>query len=77
MLKKQLANVNNPDIEKYYQLALDAGAKGGKLSGAGGSGFLILYVEPEKQNAVRRALSDLREYEFKFEKEGSRIIYVG
>jgi hypothetical protein len=57
--------------------ALDAGkagAVGGKLLGAGGGGFLLLYVEPADRAQVRAALSDLREVQFAFERSGSAII---
>jgi D-glycero-alpha-D-manno-heptose-7-phosphate kinase len=76
LLKQQLSNgISNPYIDKYYNLALKAGAKGGKLLGAGAAGFLLVYAEPEKQNAVRKALEELREIELKFESDGSKIIY--
>ena len=52
-----------------------AGASGGKILGAGGSGFLMFYCEEEKQSVVRKALSNLREVCFKFEEEGTKIIY--
>ncbi len=51
------------------------GALGGKLLGAGGGGFLLLYVEPECQTAVRKALSALFELKFKFDVAGTRITY--
>lgn len=77
MLKKTLAGkISNPDIETYYEKAMSAGAKGGKIVGSGGGGFLLFYCEEEKHNNVRKALQDLRELEFKFETQGSRIIYV-
>jgi len=75
-LKKQLASgISDPDIDAMYQKALDAGALGGKISGAGGGGFLLLYVPREKQNRVREALKDYREFPFFLEKHGSRIIF--
>ena len=76
-IKKRLASgITNPEIDKAYDLAKDAGALGGKISGAGGGGFLLLYVPKEKQNAVRAALSALKETGFKFEPQGSKIVYV-
>ncbi|MEM2956385.1 MAG: GHMP kinase [Candidatus Pacearchaeota archaeon] len=76
ILKKQLSNrVTNSEIDRYYDKALKAGAKGGKLLGAGGTGFLLIYAEPNKQNLVRKALEDLREIELKFDSDGSKIIY--
>jgi len=54
---------------------LKAGAVGGKLIGAGGGGFMLLFIPLEKQVAVKEELKDLLEVKFKFEKEGSQIIY--
>ena len=55
--KKQLAaGVSNDRLDRLYQIALDAGASGGKITGAGGGGFLLLYCEPENQGQVTRAL---------------------
>ena len=76
LLKKQLASgVSNPSIEDLYSRALEAGALGGKITGAGGGGFLMLYCRPEKRNAVRQALSDLRELPFELEPNGSSVIF--
>ena len=76
-LKKALANgISNDKIDEYYERALDAGAVGGKILGAGGGGFLLLYCPQSKQLRVREALSDLPNLEFAFESEGSKIIYV-
>ena len=55
---------------------MKAGATGGKLLGAGGAGFMLFYVPEEKKGAVREALSDLREMEFKMDNSGSSIIHV-
>jgi len=75
-LKKSLSNrISNPTIDNIYQKALMAGAIGGKLCGAGGGGFLLLFVAPENQAKVKEALKDLLEVRFNFEEEGSRIIY--
>lgn len=77
LLKKKLAtNVSNEFIDFYYQKAIDAGAKGGKILGAGGGGFLLFYVEEDRQKAVREALHDLKEIPFSFEPHGSTIIYA-
>jgi len=77
-LKKSLASgISDPEIDKFYEKALQAGAVGGKLTGAGGGGFLTLFVPAEKQQAVRSALSSLKEIDFKIEPQGSKIIYVG
>jgi len=77
-LKKALAHgISDPQIDDMYDRALAAGASGGKITGAGGGGFLVLYVPPERHGPVREALKDLREVEFKLEPQGSRIIHVG
>lgn len=78
LLKKSLANgVSNDKIDNWYNAAIEAGALGGKLIGAGGGGFLLFMADPFVQNTVREKLPELRREEFKFELEGSRIIYVG
>ena len=70
MYKKELANgISNQDIDYYYDLAIKNGALGGKLLGAGGGGFLLFYVEEQHRSRVRRALSDLKEIDFKSEEE--------
>lgn len=75
-LKRGLTNcVSNDSIDIIYQKALDAGAIGGKLMGAGGGGFFMLFVEPEKQPAVRAALHDLLYVPFRFEDSGTSILY--
>ncbi len=77
MYKQQLASkISNPIINSYYEKARAAGALGGKILGSGGGGFLLFYCEPHKQDAVRGALSMLKETPFRFESSGSRIIYV-
>lgn len=76
MLKKSLpGNVTNRTIDSLYEAARAAGAVGGKLLGAGGGGFLLLYVEPDRQAAVREALAGLFELPFRFDDAGSRITY--
>lgn len=76
MLKKQLARrVSNGAIDEMYAAAKGAGALGGKVAGAGGGGFLILYCPHEKQEAVREALCQLQELPFKLEKDGSKVIF--
>lgn len=75
-LKKSLSpNVTNSLINHAYEHALAAGAYGGKISGAGGGGFLTLLVPSERQDSVRAALHSLLEVSFGFEDEGSSIIY--
>jgi D-glycero-alpha-D-manno-heptose-7-phosphate kinase len=75
-LKKNLASkISNTHIDALYQSALEAGALGGKIVGAGGGGFLLLYCPQAKQGAVRQALSHLRELPFRFEHHGSKVIF--
>jgi len=77
-LKKSLAKgITDTEIDKLYEKALAAGAVGGKITGAGGGGFLVLFVPPESHWAVRNALPGLKDIEFKIEPQGSKIIYVG
>lgn len=76
LLKRSLSGeVSTSQVDEYYQKAMDAGALGGKLLGAGGGGFLLFYVNPDKQGAVKKALSDLKHLPFKFENSGTRITY--
>lgn len=75
-LKRQTGSeITKASIDELYERGMNAGALGGKLLGAGGGGFLLFYVQPEKQECVRSALSDLMEVPFKFEKQGTRVIY--
>ena len=75
--QKLSSNITNSIINSYYERARNAGAVGVKILGSGGGGFLLLYCEEKNQGNVRGALSDLKELHFKFEPEGSKIIYVG
>ena len=75
-LKKQLSsNITNGDIDDMYQTARKAGAIGGKISGAGGGGFLLLYCPESKKESVRTSLSRLRELPFNFQNDGSKVIF--
>jgi D-glycero-alpha-D-manno-heptose-7-phosphate kinase len=75
-LKKSITSaISSEKIDEHYNLALNAGALGGKLLGAGGGGFLMLYVEPHNQKAVCEALPDLYHLEFKFDTGGTCITY--
>ena len=75
-LKKSLSSrISTPEIDALYERAIRAGAVGGKVIGAGGGGFMLLFIFPEKQAAVKEALNDLLEVRFQFEQEGSQIIY--
>lgn len=77
-LKKQLAfSISNSAIDSYYEKAIKAGAVGGKVAGAGGGGFILLYCREKNKPKVIKALSKLRIIPFKLEPQGSRIIYVG
>ena len=77
MLKKSLATgISNSIIDETYEKAIKAGALGGKLLGAGGAGFMIFYVKPEKQDAVRKVLGDLREMNFEMDNSGASIVHV-
>lgn len=69
------SNISNDDIDNLYRRAVDAGATGGKLLGAGGGGFLLFYVEPELQEQVREVLKELVYVPFEFENEGTKIMY--
>ena len=74
--KKQLASkITNGQIDEIYRLARRAGAIGGKITGAGGGGFLLLYCPQEKQDAVRAALHHLREFPFRLERDGTKVIF--
>lgn len=78
LLKQKLASsISNDTVSKYYDIAINNGALGGKLLGAGGGGFLLFYCEKENQEKLRKALSDLVELPFDMENSGTKIIYVG
>ncbi len=75
-IKRSLgAQISNPVVEAQYARAQAAGALGGKLTGAGGGGFMLLFVPPDQQARVIQAFPDLIHVPFEFETEGSRIIY--
>ena len=75
-LKRQTgAAVSTDSIDGLYEKGIKAGALGGKLLGAGGGGFLVFYVEPDKQEAVRNAMSGLMHIPFEFENAGTSVIY--
>ena len=75
-LKKNLAsNISNESIDKMYNRATSGGAIGGKISGAGGGGFLLTYCKRDKQDLLREAMSDYREMPFMLEPFGSKIIF--
>lgn len=77
-IKKSLSTgISNNLIDNMYNAAISAGAIGGKILGAGGGGFMLLYVKDENKGKVRTALKEYREVPFKVDSEGSRIIFVG
>lgn len=73
--RKTGSQITTDSIDIIYNKAIDAGALGGKLLGAGGGGFFIFYVNPENQLAVKNALKDLMYVPFEFENEGTRVIH--
>jgi D-glycero-alpha-D-manno-heptose-7-phosphate kinase len=76
LLKKQLAStISNETIDAIYDAARRAGALGGKITGAGGGGFLILYCPYERREAVRAALHPLQELPFQLEQDGTKVIF--
>lgn len=75
-LKRSLSSaVSNDHVDRIYAAARAAGALGGKLLGAGGGGFMLLFAEPEDQARIRSALGSLLEIPFEFEFSGSQIIF--
>ncbi len=75
LLKKQLASkISNSFIDKKYQIALNNGASGGKITGAGNGGCLLLVVKKENKEKVRVALKDLIEIKINYEPEGSKVL---
>ena len=72
--KSITSGISNPEIDELYQKAISAGAAGGKLLGAGGGGFILLYCDEPYQPAVREALG-LRELDFEISLNGSRVVY--
>ncbi len=75
-LKRSLSDkITNPHIDELYKTARGAGAIGGKLLGAGGGGFILLFAPPERQQKIRQALKNMLEIPFKFEHLGTQIIF--
>ena len=75
-LKRQTGSaVSTNSIDELYAKGISAGALGGKLLGAGGGGFLVFYVQPERQDEVRLAMHDLLYVPFQFENGGTRVIH--
>ena len=75
-LKRSLTErISSPQIDEIYEAAIGAGALGGKLLGAGGGGFMLLFARPEIQPGIRKKLSKLLYVPFKFHDMGSQIVY--
>ena len=75
-LKRSLtSSISSEGIDEIYETARKAGALGGKLLGAGGGGFMLFFVKPENQEAIKNTLSNLVHVPFKFEYSGSQIIH--
>ena len=76
LLKKQMASkISNGPIDAMYETARQAGALGGKITGAGGGGFLLLYCPRERRDAVRAALRPLEELPFSLEPDGTKVVF--
>jgi len=73
--KKIASKISNEKIDEFYEKALDTGALGGKITGAGGGGFMLLYSPQDKQDKVRDALRELQELPFSFNRDGSIVIF--
>ena len=77
LIKKSLASgISNPKFDEWYDKAIQNGAIGGKILGAGGSGFFLFYVPEEKQDNFRKEMKELPEMEFKFDHQGTTVIFV-
>ena len=73
--KRRLSEqVSSPEIDALYAEAMSSGAIGGKILGAGGGGFLLLFAKPEHQTAIRQRLSALVHVPFTFDDSGSRVV---
>jgi D-glycero-alpha-D-manno-heptose-7-phosphate kinase len=76
LAKRSLSpEVSNPEVDELYQTALASGAIGGKLTGAGGGGFLLLFAPPERREPLKQKLERLIHVPFRFEFSGSQIIF--
>ena len=76
-VKRGLKGVTSAKIDEVYTAALNAGALGGKILGAGGGGFLLVFAESSQQASVREALKELKEVPFEFDNTGSVVVYDG
>lgn len=76
MLKRRLTSrITTPAIDEIYAAARQAGALGGKLLGAGGGGFMLLFARPEDHERIRMALPGLLQVPFRFESLGTHIVF--
>jgi D-glycero-alpha-D-manno-heptose-7-phosphate kinase len=66
--------VSNETIDRYYEAGRTAGALGGKLLGAGGGGFLLMFAPPDRHEAVRHAMRDLTHVPFRMERDGTSVV---
>ena len=74
--KKSLSEgITDPHIDEMYQKAMEAGALGGKIAGAGGGGFLLIYCKEGKRSKVREALSEYKELKFGKSNSGSKMAF--
>lgn len=77
-LKRTLSDqISTDTIDRIYQRAMDCGALGGKILGAGGGGFMLLYVPQEKQQFLMRQMEEFSFVPFSFEQDGTKILYEG
>jgi len=77
ILKKGLVeDISNADVDGWYERALDAGATGGKILGAGAGGFFLVFAPPDRHDRVRKGLADLREVPLRLAARGSHIAVV-
>ena len=74
--KRVSSNISNPGVDRWYDMAMDSGALGGKLIGAGGGGFLMFYCQTEAKELVRKgfAREGLKEINFRFEPSGAKVV---
>ena len=78
MKKKLGSRISNSRIDQYYQTAIENGAYGGKISGAGGGGFLTLIIEPSKHDDLIKAMLKigLKQYSFGLDSEGTTVTQI-
>jgi D-glycero-alpha-D-manno-heptose-7-phosphate kinase len=76
-LELRAGSISDESVDNWYEEARQAGATGGKILGAGGGGFLLLFVPPDRQDAVRATLSALRGLPLRFSAQGTHIAVLG